>query len=161
MSVVFQKKSNQPIYIQENPEAYFENGERALDFITNDIDGNHIKLSELKGKVVVLNFWFTKCHPCVDEMPNLNKLVKQYEDKNVTFLAITFNSKDTVQKFLKSHTFDYTIVPNATDVISTYAAQSFPTSMVINKKGEIVLKEIGLRNNIHTVLSNAIDSALN
>ncbi|WP_452223945.1 peroxiredoxin family protein [Lacinutrix chionoecetis] len=159
-SVIFLKKSNHPVLIEKNPEAAFTKGEKALDFIVTDMDGKTIKLSELKGKVVVLNFWFTKCGPCIQEMPSLNALVKDYKNKNVIFLAITFNKKGVVENFLDEHKFNYTIAANANDVISMYGVQSYPTSIVINQKGEIILKELGYRTNIKNVLSKTIKSLL-
>jgi len=159
-SVVFIKKSNHPVLIKKNPEADYTKGEKALDFIVTDLNGNTIKLSDLKGKVVVLNFWFTKCGPCVVEMPKLNELVKEYKNKDVVFLAITFNKKGVVENFLFDTTFDYTIVTDANDVITMYGVQSYPTSIVINKEGKIALKEIGYRTNIKSVLSNVIQTQL-
>jgi len=160
-SVIFQKRSNHPVLIQKNPEAHFESGEKALDFLVKDLDGNNIKLSDLKGKVVVLNFWFTKCPPCIQEMPELNKLTEEFKDKNIKFIAITFNKKDIVESFLEEKTFKYTIAPNANGVVQSYNVNSFPTSIVINQKGEIVLKELGYRTNIKDVLSKSIKSLLN
>jgi len=159
-SVVFKKKSNHPVLIEKNPEAHYTVGEKALDFIVTDLNGKTIKLSELKGKVVVLNFWFTKCGPCIQEIPTLNALVKEYKDQDVVFLALTFNKKGVVENFLYDTEFNYTIVTNANNVINMYGVQSYPTSIVINKKGEIVLKEIGYRTNIKTVLSNTIKPLL-
>ncbi len=159
-SVIFLKKSNNPILIEKNPEAEFTKGEPALDFIATSLEGKHIKLSELRGKVVVLNFWFTKCGPCKLEMPDLNNLVNEFKDKDVVFLAITFNKKEIIQQFLKSHTFNFTITPNANDVITMYGVQSYPTSIVINKEGKIVLKELGYRTNIKEVLANSINAIL-
>ena len=78
-SVVFQKKDNKSNLIEPNPEAYYTKGEPALDFIAKDLNGNIYKLSDFRGKVVVLNFWFTKCGPCVAEMPALNELVAFYK----------------------------------------------------------------------------------
>ncbi|MBL7559031.1 TlpA family protein disulfide reductase [Olleya sp. YSTF-M6] len=146
--------------IQKNPEAEFTKGEKALDFITTDLNGNTFKLSDLKGQVVVLNFWFTKCGPCISEMPELNNLTENFKNKKVKFLAITFNSKEIVKQFLKDTAFDYTITPNANDVITMYGVQSYPTSIVIDKNGNIVTKEVGYRTNIKSVLTKAIDAAL-
>lgn len=159
-SVVFLKRSDNPILIEKNPEAEFTQGERALDFIVTTIKGEHIKLSELRGKVVVLNFWFTKCGPCKLEMPDLNGLVNEFKDKEVVFLAITFNKKEMIQQFLKNSQFNYKIAPNANDVITMYGVQSYPTSIVINKEGEIVLKELGYRTNIKEVLTHSINTVL-
>jgi len=93
-------------------------------------------------------------------MPSLNSLVTEYKDKEVVFLAVTFNKKEVVKAFLEEKAFNYTIAANANDVITMYGVQSYPTSIVINKKGEIVLKELGYRTNIKTVLSNSIKSLL-
>ena len=159
-ALVFERKSDNPILIQKNPEASFEEGELAKDIIVTDLKGNHIKLSELRGKIVVLNFWFIKCKPCVIEMPHLNKLKKLYKDKNVEFLAITFDKKELVEQFLIKNRFNYTIASNASDAINIYGVNSFPTNMILNQRGEIVLKEIGYRTNIKDVLKASIDKLL-
>ncbi|OIQ23225.1 peroxiredoxin [Lacinutrix sp. MedPE-SW] len=159
-SVVFQKRNNNPVLIEKNPESYFEPGEKALDFLVTDLKGNKIKLSNLKGHVVVLNFWFTKCPPCIQEMPDLNKLNQEFKGEKVKFIAITFNTKEEIKTFLNTKKFNYTLAHNANHVIDSYGVNSFPTNMVINQKGEIVLKELGYRTNIKTVLSNSINTLL-
>lgn len=159
-SVIFIKKSNTPVRIETNAEAAFTPGERALDFIAKDLNGKTYKLSELKGKVVVLNFWFTTCGPCIQEMPHLNELAINFKEKEVVFLALTFNKKNIVHTFLDSNPFQYTILADANHVISMYGVNSFPTSIVINKKGEIVLKELGYRTNIKEVLATSINASL-
>jgi thiol-disulfide isomerase/thioredoxin len=159
-SIVFKKTETISTLIEKSPEAYFEVGEKALDFIVSDMEGNTTKLSDLKGKVVVLNFWFTKCGPCVMEMPSLNNIVETFKDKSVEFIAITFNKKQLIEQFLETHKFDYKIAPNANDIITMYGVQSYPTSIVINQKGEIVLKELGYRTNIESVLTQSIKSLL-
>ena len=159
-TVVFIKKSSASNIIEKNPEAAFTYGEKAKDFIGTDLNGNSIKLSELKGRIVVLNFWFTKCGPCIMEMPDLNELASMYKDKNVVFLAITFNEKELVEQFLESNTFNYAILTNAKSAVNIYNVKSYPTNMIINQQGEIVLKELGYRTNIKEVLANSINSLL-
>ncbi len=159
-AVVFENKIDHPILIEHNSEADFTDGEFALDFLTQDMDGRPIKLSDLHGKVVVLNFWFIKCPPCVMEMPDLNEVVSNYDPEDVVFVGITFDSQELVEQFLESKTFNYTITPDAYDAISIYGVQSFPTNMVIDKQGQIVLKEIGYRTNMKDVLMSAINKLL-
>ncbi len=159
-SVIFKRKRALDNIVTRNPEADFVDGEKALDFLVTDLDGNSFKLSDLKGKVVVINFWFTKCGPCVQEMPELNQLTEDFKDKDVKFLAITFNKKELIEQFIEDTTFDFTLIPNANDVITMYRVQSYPTSIVINKEGEIIAKEIGYRTNIKTVLTEAINAVL-
>ena len=159
-ALVFERKSDNPVLIERNPEADFEEGELAKDFIVRDLNGNNIKLSELRGKIVVLNFWFIKCKPCIEEMPHLNELKNLYNKNDVEFLAITFDKKEMVEQFLEDHKFNYNIATNAMDAIRIHDVNSFPTNMVINQKGEIALKEIGYRTNIKDVLRASIDKLL-
>tara|TARA_R110000751_G_scaffold14621_2_gene47201 strand:+ start:92610 stop:93344 length:735 start_codon:yes stop_codon:yes gene_type:complete len=159
-SVVFKRLKAKNNTIAKNPEANFTKGEKAYDFIATDLDGNTFKLSDLKGQVVILNFWFTNCGPCIQEMPELNKLADNFKSKKVKFLAITFNQKDNIEQFLKTQDFKFTILPNANNIISLYGVGTFPTTIVINKKGEIVTKEVGYRTNIKSVLTKAINAAL-
>src|ERR1700721_19361 len=73
-------------------------GAPAPDFSLTSLDGKSYKLGELKGKTIVLNFWFTACMPCREEMPGLNELVKSYQnDRNVVFIAITFDQAADVK----------------------------------------------------------------
>ena len=136
------------------------NKEFAMDFHVRDMEGGDIKLSDLNGKVVVLNFWFIKCAPCVMEMPDLNEVVSKYDPEEVVFVGITFDKRELVQQFLDSKDFDYVIAPDAYDTISRYGVQSFPTNMVIDQKGQIILKEIGYRTNMKEVLTSAINQLL-
>lgn len=159
-AIVFENKAEHPILVEKNPEAEFTEGEYALDFLTQDMNGNSIKLSDLRGKIVVLNFWFIKCKPCIMEMPDLNQVVNKYDSNDVVFLGITFDSEALVKQFLQSTAFNYTIAANANDVINIYGIQSFPTNMVINQQGQIVLKEIGYRTNMKDVLISAINKLL-
>ncbi len=159
-SIIFKRLKAKDNTIVKNPEANFTKGQKAYNFIATDLDGNTFKLSDLKGQVVILNFWFTKCGPCIQEMPELNKLADNFKNKKVKFLAITFNQPELVKQFLETKDFRFTIVPDANDVVTIYGVNSFPTSIVINKKGEIVAKEVGYRTNIKSVLTKAINAAL-
>lgn len=94
------------------------------------------------------------------EMPDLNEVVSKYDQEKVVFIGITFDKHELVQQFLDSQDFDYIIAPDAYDAISMYGVQSFPTNMVIDQQGQIVLKEIGYRTNMKDVLTSAINKLL-
>lgn len=131
----------------------------ARDFRLTDSTGKQWHLSELKGKIVVLNFWFTSCAPCIQEMPELNRLAKEYKDKEVVFLGLTFNNQVQVDKFLKNRKFEYTILSNSKEVDKQYKVTSWPTSMVIDTNGTIKF----ITNSspkIHEDLKAVIDSLL-
>jgi peroxiredoxin len=109
----------------------------AAAFSLTDLQGNTWSLKRLRGKIVVLNFWFTSCAPCIQEMPKLNELVKTYEGKNVVFLALTFNSREQVKTFQKKRTFNYTLLPGSGEVDKKYQVGLWPTSIVIDQAGDV------------------------
>lgn len=137
------KKENIAQNIQvADPNANFIAGKKAVDFTVYDINGNKIRLADLKGKVVVVNFWFTACKPCMVEIPKLNKLVDKY-NKNVHFISITFDSKEQVTSFLNSTNFNYKHLVNNESILNDYDVNFFPTHIIIDKKGEIILRKVG------------------
>lgn len=108
------------------------------EFTATTISGDIIGKNTLKGKVVLINFWSIDCHPCMAELPGLNKLVNEYKKNNVVFLAITWESVNRIRKdFLPVHKFDCMIVPDALPLIDKIAASGYPTTYIINKKGII------------------------
>ncbi|WP_114941238.1 peroxiredoxin family protein [Mucilaginibacter endophyticus] len=135
-------------------------GRPAADFSLMDLEGKEVTLSKLKGKVIVLNFWFTSCPPCNTEMPELNKLVKNFDGKDVVFLALTFNNPNMIKEFLKNHSFFYTILPSSRTVDKFYQITSWPTSFVIARDGNVAFA-VNFKDDIYAVLSKQITSVLN
>ncbi len=119
-------------------------------FSLTSLEGEKFELVALRGKVVVLNFWFTGCAPCVAEFGELNSLVNKFKNKGVVFIAPTLDNVTTLKPFLKEHRFDYHIVPNAGGlIVSTYSDGSenvsFPTHIVIDKEGKIDTRLTGAK----------------
>jgi len=113
-------------------------GSMAPVFSGTDIEGHTIDLKTLKGKTVIVNFWFTTCAPCLAEIPELNDLVEKYKnDNSVVFIAVTYNSPDAVKAFLKNKPFKFNILAGRTDIINQYGISGYPTSLVIDKTGNI------------------------
>jgi thiol-disulfide isomerase/thioredoxin len=110
--------------------------------------------------VIVMNFWFINCKPCVAEIPDLNEIVDAFSGKKVKFLAITFDPKDKVKEFLKDIQFQYEIAYSARDIIQNYEVESFPTHVIIKQDGKIVFWESGLHSGIKHKLSDMINYAL-
>lgn len=109
-------------------------------FSVTDVDGIKYDLAELKGKVVVLNFWFIGCAPCKREMPELNQFVVKYKNKDVVFLAFEVNHNDAGKVKAVARDFDYTHIPSTRkegDVANVYQIKTYPTSYVIDQKGVI------------------------
>jgi len=132
----------------------------ALGFELNDINGSHCSLAAIKGKIVVLNFWFTQCGGCITEMPDLNALKKRYPGKDVVFLGITFNDNAKVKAFLATNQFDYTIIPNAAQLCKDYDIYGYPTSVVIDRTGIVRFINCSIDNDIKDQLTKTIDELL-
>lgn len=138
-------------------------GSIAPNFSVTDLEGRRYTLDNLKGKVVVLNFWFIGCHPCVAEMPSLNELKASYENNsNVVFLAMGRDDLQKVKDFLMNvQKFDYTIIPNAIRVAESYQIYAYPTHLVLDKNSKIILREAGGSDIILENLKRKIEEALN
>ena len=77
------------------------------DCKVTDINGKEYSLSSLKGKTIIMNFWFVECKPYVQEIPELNELVHKYQDDEVVFLGFSTNKKDKINSFIKEKEFHY------------------------------------------------------
>lgn len=123
----------------------------AENFSAVSMNGHTINLESLKGKIVVLTFWSTRCDICVSEIPKLNHLVNSYRGKDVVFLGLTMDNPAKVETFLKRKPFNFDILPNSFGVVLKYAEKDgtgninmgFPTHFLVNQNGEIELKTNG------------------
>lgn len=119
----------------KGPIVGFMKGEKALDFERRDLEGKSISPSSLKGKVVVLNFWFAACSPCKEEVPEFVRLKEKYADKDVEFVAVTYDQYQVAKAFVDKTGFDFRIVPSSKDVMEAYKILIYPTTLVIDKSG--------------------------
>lgn len=126
-------------------------------FHLTDIDGNNWDSKALKGKVIVMNFWFTGCKPCIQEMPFLNEVVAANKSGKVVFIAPAPENEGQVKKFLKKFSFNYTITPSSGDLISSLNIENYPTHLVIDKEGIIRQVLIGYSDDIKEKLQQEID----
>jgi thiol-disulfide isomerase/thioredoxin len=138
----------------------FKSGDTIKSFKAKDINNNSVDIDKLKGKVVVLNFWFTACRPCKQEMPELNRLVKKYKDDNVLFYAVGLDSKADIVNFLKVVPFLYTIIPDGKAIAHEYSLHSFPTHVVVDKDGKICFSTAGYSLGMAKYMGKAIDLAI-
>jgi peroxiredoxin len=130
-----------PSYRQGEPSPV---GSRAQDFAF-DLGGKPMKLSDLRGKVVVLNFWATWCPPCVEEMPALNRLHARLAAANGIVLGISVDDNaDSYSRFLTEHMISF---PNYRDpskrIAEDYGSFKYPETYIIAPDGKIARKIIG------------------
>lgn len=123
----------------------------AENFSVSSMNGETVELSALKGKVVILTFWSTRCAICHTEIPKLNRLSETYKDKNVVFLGLTTENQAKVENYLKKTRFNFNILPDSFGVVLKYADKDrqgnimmgFPAHFLINQNGEIEFKTSG------------------
>lgn len=137
-------------------------GKKFPEFSLTNLIGQKVTSKTIKGKVTVFNFWFINCFPCIKEMPDLNKLVDKYKNKDVAFLAPTFESKENLIEFLKTKEggFDYDVLFNAKPLLKQLLVPSYPTHIVVSKEGIITDVLFGYHTDIVNKLSKSIDANL-
>lgn len=123
-------------------------GLKAPNFSVKTLDKELIDIGSLKRKVLVLNFWFTRCTPCIKEMPLLNKLKTTFKDKDILFLSFANEDSTKLNEFLKTTRFNFKHIPQGGRIlIDTFKLFSiWPTTIIIDKEGIIRFIKIGELN---------------
>ena len=121
----------------------------ATDFSLADINGKQVRLSELKGNVVLLNFWETWCAPCRVEMPWFVDFQQKYKDRGFVVLAVSLDAEGwkVVKPFAEKFQLNFPVVVGDNSLVEKYGGLSvLPTSFVIDKEGNIRSRHDGLRS---------------
>jgi peroxiredoxin/outer membrane lipoprotein-sorting protein len=141
-------------------------GEIAPDFTVTDRSGRPVKLSDYRGKTVVLDFWATWCWPCNQSLPSTNKTVESYRSKNVVALAVAIrDNKKGFDTWVSQHSYPALNflfdgeTAGPTDPATLYKVESTPTTYVIGPDGRIVRSIVGFSGPTND-LANALDAAL-
>ena len=111
-----------------------------------DVKGNSVKLSDFKGKVVILDFWATWCPPCQAEIPHFIGLQEKYGKQGLVVVGVSVDEggPDVVSSFVTANKINYPIVLGNLDVAQLYdATEGIPTTFVIDRTGNIVAKHLG------------------
>jgi peroxiredoxin len=140
-----------------------QNKALAENFSGATMDGQTIELEALRGKVVVVTFWSTRCAICEAEIPKLNQIVANYKERDVVFLGLTADDPTVVETYVKNRPFNFNLMPGSFGVLLKYADRDrtgnlnmgFPAYFVINQQGEIELKASGWDK------TNAVTSKVN
>ncbi len=132
----------------ESPSPVAEVGKPAPDFALKDLQGNTVRLSDLRGKVVFLNFWASWCPPCRAEMPAMERLYEAMGGKDFAMLAVNVEDDlKAVKNFVAdhSHAFPVLLDPKA-EVQDLYRVYRFPETFLIDKQGTIIQHYVGARD---------------
>ena len=128
------------------------------DFTLSDLQGNRWHLQDLKGKVVLVNFWATWCPPCRKEMPDLQALYDKYKDQGFVVLSISDEEAAKVQPFITERKITYPVLLDpGRKVNDLFQVEGIPKSFVYDRKGQIVAQSIDMRtrNQFQAMLAQA------
>ncbi|MBL7014401.1 MAG: TlpA family protein disulfide reductase [Candidatus Marinimicrobia bacterium] len=136
-----------------------KNAVKAPDFTLAKLDGSWFKLSDFKGKVVMLNFWGTWCPPCRREIPDFIKLMEKYNKDGLEIVGVTLTSgsAEKIQQFVDSNGMNYTLLTdidnNETQAVTSRYGEvtgerinGIPTTFIIDRNGYIVKRYVGPRS---------------
>jgi len=111
----------------------------APNFSVKTLDGKTVSMADLKGKVVVLTFWFIGCPACLNMEPKLNNFKAKFAGKeDIVFLAMTPDPAANVRKYLTNERFEYLQATDSKEAMDTFAFGVYPKNIVIDKDGKIV-----------------------
>lgn len=135
--------------------------EKLTDYNWNLVDqnGNPFNFQQAKGQVIFINFWATWCPPCIAEMPSIEALYKDYNDK-VIFLLVSDEKNKTIKAFNDRNSYSFNFYNPVSKPPSIFETRSIPRTYVIDKSGNIVMDKSGAANwnseSVRTVLDNLL-----
>ncbi|TDE42136.1 TlpA family protein disulfide reductase [Flavobacterium rhamnosiphilum] len=110
-----------------------------------DANGKSVTLEQYKGKIIFINFWATWCPPCIAEMPSMQKLYADYQDK-IVFLFVTTDSFERANAFLVKENLTLPIYQSVTNPPLEMESSTIPATYLIDKQGNVIVAKIGTAN---------------
>lgn len=136
------------------------NGCKSPEFSVQTLEGDELILSAMQGKVVVLNFWFTTCMPCLKEIPEFNLLTEKFDSDDVVFIAMARDEPEKLKVFFKRFgEYKFQIVPESYRIATEYKVVGWPQTMVIDRRGMIHQSWVGRHESVK-VLAGEIEYSI-
>jgi len=125
--------------VPDNPEA--------SDFELKDIDGATHRLSDYRGKVLIVNFWATWCPPCREEMPSMQRAWKKLEQEGIAMLAVNVGEdEDTIFQFTANYPVEFPLLMDRDSAVTgAWPVRGLPTTFVVDPQGRLAYRAIGGR----------------
>jgi peroxiredoxin len=141
-------------------------GAPAPQFSAAAVDGSFLSLEAMRGKVVLVTFWSTRCQICHEELPKLNQMAANYAGREVVFLAVTTENSARIEPYVKKNPFNFTIVPDGFGMVIQYADKDragnidmgFPAYFLVDQNGTIAMRRSGWDKT--SAISSQIDRLL-
>lgn len=120
--------------------------ELAPDFTLKAVDGSQLRLSDYRGKVILLDFWATWCAPCQEEIPRFIEWQSRYRDRGLQVIGLSMDdSPEPVEKFVGKFRMNYPVAIGTQEVASQYGGIfGLPVNIVIGRDGKIKAKHLGM-----------------
>jgi thiol-disulfide isomerase/thioredoxin len=123
----------------------FSSTVHAAEISFNDVNGNKGKLSDFRGKWVVLNYWATWCPPCLEEIPELEIFHEAHKDKDAVVIGLNMETIGVAQlkAFIQENFISYPVIPNINSQHIVGKIPGLPTTYLISPQGEVVASQVG------------------
>jgi thiol-disulfide isomerase/thioredoxin len=120
---------------------------KAPDITLKSLQGENVRLADLKGKVVMVNFWASWCGPCRQEMPLLNQLQQDYQDVGFVLLGVNVDGEAAERdSFLKDHPVSFLVLDDSANLATeAFGVEAMPSSYFIDKQGNLVYLHKGYK----------------
>lgn len=139
-------------------------GQPAPDFTLTDMEGNAISLSDLKGKVVFLDFWATWCPPCRESLPHTQSLSQHEKARSGELVVLAINAReevDKVKQFMQEKGFSFRVLMDKDGaVLNKYKVQGIPTFVLIDREGKVAWVQVGFGGGTEKLMEEAVNKAL-
>ena len=149
------KKSETPLPIP---------GNKAPSFTLKDVQGNHLRLSDLSGKIVIMDFWATWCHSCKDLTTALDALQRRYKERDVIVLGISMdrggNAVRTVKEYSGKNSLSYVMLMDDGNASKVYAVHNIPVTLLLDKNHVITKKYAGYMPKLGEMIDEQIKHLL-
>lgn len=124
-----------------------------------------VKLSEVKANLIILDFWYTSCYPCIKGIPSVNRLYNDYKDKGVVVYGVNMlddevKSKARLEKFFKNNLMEYSPLMVDPGMIDQLGIRAYPTLLVLDKNYQIIYMEDGFSEDLYNKISAVLDENL-
>ena len=157
-SISYQTKGEKALNLNRN---MLQAGARAPDFQLEDTEGNQVQLSDFKGKLLLLDFWYCACKPCIKASYDLDKLQKEFQERGLVVLGMnTMDKAGKIKRHQKKYDMNYSSLLCSREVRTTYQVTSYPSLYLIGRDGKILFSTTGYSSQLYLELKMAILDAL-
>lgn len=130
-----------------------------FDWKLKDIHNNQINLQDYKGQIIFLNLWATWCPPCIAEMPSLQELYNDYDDK-IVFLLVSSEETEVISRFLGKNNYTFNVQQPLSESPEILKSRSIPRTFLIDQEGNILINKSGAANWNSEKVRETIDNLL-